>query len=110
MLIKNKIAVDSSVTLDALDLFMTALREHEKKLDQAIEQLTLLAKSMENNILHCFSMRFHEETDSIQHEKLSRKLVIKLDVDLLQNAHELGVNVSDLFENALRESVAQRTR
>ena len=96
---------NSSVKLDAFDLAMTALRGHENKHDRIVEQLTFLAKSLEKT-----SRRFTEEVDAIKHEKLSRTLDIRIPVDLLQKAHELGLNVSAIFENALKESVAQRTK
>ena len=90
--------------LDALDLVMTVLREHEKMLDHTVVQLTFLAKSLEQT-----NMRFNDEMDFI-HEKLSRKPDIRIPDDLLQKAHKLGLNVSDIFEKALKESFTQRIK
>lgn len=52
---------------DALDLVMTVLKEHEKRLDRIVEQLTFLTKSLEKT-----NMRFNEKIESIEHENLSR--------------------------------------
>ena len=57
---------NSSVKLDAFDLVMAALREHEKNLDRLVEQLTFLTKSLENT-----NRRLKEDIDSIKHEKTS---------------------------------------
>jgi len=54
------------VKLDAFDLVMAALREHEKNLDRLVEQLTFLTKSLENT-----NRRLKEDIDSIKHEKTS---------------------------------------
>ncbi len=52
---------------DALDLVMTVLKEHEKRLDRIVEQLAVLTKSLEKT-----NLRFNEKIDSMQHEPLSR--------------------------------------
>ena len=51
---------------DALDLVMTVLKEHEKRLDRIVEQLAVLTKSLEKT-----NLRFNEKMDSMQHEPLS---------------------------------------
>jgi len=64
--VENQLTTNSSVKLDALDLVMTALREHEKNLDRLIEHLTLLTKSLEKT-----NRRLNEAIDAIKHEKTS---------------------------------------
>jgi len=64
--VENQLTTNSSVKLDALDLVMTALREHERNLDRLVEHLTFLTKSLENN-----NRRLKEEIESITHEKTS---------------------------------------
>jgi hypothetical protein len=57
---------NNSVKPDALDLVMTVLKEHEKRLDRIVEQLTVLTKSMEKA-----NLRFTEKIEAIQHDTLS---------------------------------------
>jgi hypothetical protein len=57
---------NNSVKPDALDLVMTVLKEHEKRLDRIVEQLTVLTKSMEKA-----NLRFNEKIEAIQHDTLS---------------------------------------
>jgi len=105
MVVANQLTSTNPVKLDAIDLIMTVLKEHEKKLDCIVRQLDLLTTSMDNT-----NMRLTAEIDSILHETAAEKLKLRIHDDLVQKAQELGLNISEIFENALRESVAQQSR
>ena len=92
----------NSVKLNALDLVITVLKEHEKNMDRIVKELTFLVQSLEKT-----NKRNEKESESTQHEKLLRRHAIRIDEDLLKKARELGLNVSKVFENALKETIAQ---
>lgn len=91
--------------LDAIDLIMTVLREHEKILDRIVKQLDVLATSLDNS-----NLRLSEEIDFILNENAASKLKLRIRNDLIQKAQDLGLNISEIVENALRESVAQNSQ
>lgn len=93
------------VKLDAIDLIMTVLREHEKILDRIVKQLDVLATSLDNS-----NLRLSEEIDFILNENAASKLKLRIRNDLIQKAQDLGLNISEIVENALRESVAQNSQ
>ena len=93
------------VKLDAIDLIMTVLREHEKILDRIVKQLDFLATSLDNT-----NLRLREEVDFIVNENAATKLQLRIQNDLVQKAQDLGLNIPEIVENALRESVAQKSQ
>ena len=93
------------VKLDAIDLIMTVLREHEKILDRIVKQLDFLATSLDNT-----NLRLREEVDFIVNENAATKLQLRIQNDLVQKAQDLGLNIPEIVENALRESVAQNSQ
>ncbi len=93
------------VKLDAIDLIMTVLREHEKILDRIVKQLDFLANSLDTT-----NLRLREEVDFIVNENAATKLQLRIQNDLVQKAQDLGLNISEIVENALRDSVAQKSQ
>jgi len=101
----NPLTSTNPVKLDAIDLIMTVLREHEKILDRIVKQLDFLATSLDNT-----NLRLREEVDFIVNENAATKLQLRIQNDLVQKAQDLGLNIPEIVENALRESVAQNSQ
>lgn len=96
-------ASEKSARLSALDLVISVLFEHEKKLDYVLERLALLVESLDEA-----ARRLGEENTSTRNERTVKR-EIRADVDLLEKAYELGLNASEIIEGALREAISKET-
>lgn len=92
---------EDSVKLDALDLVMSVLREHEREIDGIVRELSRLVRFLDKT-----ARRLEEGIESMQHKELLRAHAVEIDQDLLKKAHQLDLDVSKICENALKKMIA----